>query len=258
MTIYTLDFVVRNYLLKQGYSLHWYMQALLHSVDCLSNLYMDDLQVFNSRVMPINSYNAFELPEGYSDCVGVFLKVGQKLQPLTEDDTINPLNNFNSDFEIERYDTPPTQTDDQSVVQIEGLLNTWWYGFAPYDSLGEPVGRFSGIGNPTNNTYRIIKSRNQVQLNENLSVTEVVFQWTGDGRTSDAISSVESYALPTIRQYIKYGLKDCNRSYSKGEVELEYNKYLQERKTLRGRKSNLTKTALKQIVYKNYRMSASK
>lgn len=258
MTIYTLDWTVRNYLLKNGYSLHWYLQALLHAVDCLSDLHMNDLHIVNSRTMPVNDYNAFDLPEGYTDYVGVFIKVGQKLRALTEDDTINPLNNFDSDFNIQRYDTPPTQSDDQSVVQIEGLLNTWFYGFSMYDALGEPTGRLSGIGNPTNETFKIVKERNQVQLNENLSVDDVVFQWVSDGRSADAVSSVESYVLPVIRQYIKYGLKDCNRTYGKGEVELEYQKYLTTRKTLRGQKSNLTMGTLKQIVYKNYRMSASK
>lgn len=256
MTIYTLDFIVRNYLLKNGYSMHWYLQALLHAVDCLSELYKDDLKVVNTRILPINDYGAADLPEGFTDSVGVFIKAGQKLQPLTEDNGINPLNNYDSDFNISRWDTPTTTVStDQSVVQISGLLNTWWYGFSPYDSLGEPVGKFFGLGNPTNKTYKIIRERNQIQLSERLSITEIVFQWIGDGRNSDAVSSVDSYAVPVIRQYIKYGLKDCNRAYSKGEVEYEYQKYIQQRKLLRARKSDLTVTTLRQIIMKNQRLS---
>ena len=260
MNLYSVDFIVRDYLLKAGYPLHWYMQSLLHATDCLSDLYMDDLHVVHTRILPVSETGAVDLPEGYTDAVGVFIKVGDKLQPLTEDNTINPLQNFDSDFNVERYDSATTNDPtDQSVVQISGLLNTYWFGFAPYDSLGEPTGRFYGIGNPTNKTYRIVKERNEIQLNENLSsVTNIVLQWIGDGRTADALSSIESYALPVIRQYIRYGLKDCNRTYSRNEVEYEYQKYLQQRRTLRSRKSNLTMTALRKIVYKNYRLSASK
>jgi len=258
MVIQTMDYIVRNNLLRHGYPLHFYLQSLIYGCECLSELTMDDLKVVHTQILPINNYGAADMPSGVNDSVGVFIKVGQMLQPLVEDNTINPLNNFDSEFNIQRYDTPPTESDDQSVVQIEGLLNTWWYGFSPYDSLGEPLGRFSGIGNPTNNTYRIIKERNQIQLNENLSVTEIVFQWIGDGRNSDSVSSVESYALDTIRNYIDYRLKDFNRTYSRGEVEQARQMYLTSRKTLRGRKSNITMTALRQIVYKNYRLSASK
>ncbi len=256
MTLYTLDWVVRNYLLKRGYSLHWYMQTLLHSVDCLVDLYADDLKVVNTRILPVNSYGAVDLPEGFNDAVGVFIKAGQKLQPLTEDNTINPLNNMGDDFAISRWDEPTnTQTTDQSVVQIAGLLNTWFFGFAPYNSIGEPVGKFFGIGNPTNKTYKIIKERNQIQLSERLSTDHIVLQWIGDGRNSDSISSVESYALATIRAYIDYRLKDFNRSYSRGEVEMAKQEYYNERKRLRSRKSDLTVTALRQIIMKNQRLS---
>lgn len=259
MQIYTLDYIVRNYLLKQGYSLHWYLQGLLHAVDCLVDLHFDALRVVNTRILPVNSYNAADLPEGYTDCVGVFIKNGQKLQPLTENNSINPLNNYDSNLNIQRWDNPTTNSsNDQSVVQVNGLLNTWYFGFAPYDSLGEPLGRFSGIGNPTTHSYTIVKERNQIQLDEGLSVTEIVLQWVGDGRNSDAVTSVESYAVPAIRQYIKYKLKDCNRSYSRNEVEYEYQKYITEMKKLRGRKSDLTITSLRQIIYRNTRLSASK
>ena len=259
MTLTTADFIVRNNLMRHNYPLHWYVQSLVYCCEAIQELTMDTLQIVHTRILPVNSYNAVDLPEGYNDATGVFLKVGQKLQPLVEDNSITPLNNFDTDFGIVRYDAVgQPNSSDQSVVQINGLLNTYWFGFAAYDSLGEPTGRFSGIGNPTNNTYRIIKERNQIQLNENLSVDNIVLQWIGDGRNADAVSSVESYALDTIRNYIDYRLKDFNRSYSRGEVEQARQQYITSMKVLRGRKSNLTKTALKQIVYKNYRLSASK
>jgi hypothetical protein len=235
------------------------MQALLHAVDCLADLHIDDLHVVQTRILPVNDYNACDLPETFTQEVGVFIKSGDKLQPLTQDDSINPLNNYDSDFAITRWDNPTTtDSTDQSVVQISGLLNTWWYGFSPYDSLGEPTGRFFGIGNPTNKTYKIIKERNQIQLSESMSTPEIVLQWIDDGRNSDAVTSVEPFALPVINQYIKYGLKNCNRTYSRSEVEYEYQKYIQQRKILRSRKSDLTITALRQIIYRNTRLSASK
>lgn len=258
MNLTSIDSIVRNNLLRQGKPLHFYLQELIYACEILSEMTMDELQVIHTQTLPVNSYNAIDFPNSYVDSVGVFIKVGQLLKPLTEDNTINPLNNFDTDLNIVRYDTPTTTTTGQSAVKINGLLSTWWYGFAPYDSLGEPVGRFSGLGNPTNNTYRIIKERNQIQLNENLSVDNIVLQWIGSGRDADAISSVDSYALATIRDYIDYRLKDFNRSYSRGEVEMAKQQYLISRRTLRGRKSNLTMTALRQIVYKNYRLSASK
>lgn len=259
MVLTTVDQIVRNNLMRHGYPLHWYVQSLVFATECLSELTMDDLKIVHTEILPINNYAAADLPNGVNEVTGVFIKVGQMLQPLIESDTINPLNNFDSNLNIIRYDTPQTsQNNSQSVVQIQGLSSTFWYGFAPYDSLGQPTGRFFGIGNPTNKTYRIIKERNQIQLNEGLSVEEIVVQWIGDGRNASAISSVESYALATIRAYIDYRLKDFNRSYSRGEVEQAKQDYFNERRRLRGRKSDLTKTALQQIIYRNSRLSASK
>lgn len=256
MTITTMDQIVRNNLVRHSYPLHWYLQSLVYGVECLSELVQDDLKVVNTRILPVNSYGAVDLPEGFNAAVGVFIKSGQKLQPLTEDNTINPLNNMGDDFAISRWDEPTnTQTTDQSVVQIAGLLNTWFFGFAPYSALGEPTGRFFGIGNPTNKTYKIIPERNQIQLSERLSTDHIVLQWIGDGRNSDSISSVESYALATIRAYIDYRLKDFNRSYSRGEVEMAKQEYYNERKKLRARKSDLTVTSLRQIIMKNQRLS---
>ena len=259
MILNTMDYIVRNNLLRQGKPLHFYLQSLIYGCEALSELTMDDLKIVHTQILPIDENGAAELPESYNDYVGCFIKTGQKLQPLTYDDSINPLNNYDADFNITRWDNPTTNSsNDQSVVQISGLLNTWWFGFSPYDSLGEPTGRFFGVGNPTNLTFKIIKERNKIQLNERMSATEIVFQWVGDGRNSDAVSSVESYALDTIRNYINYRLKDFNRSYSRGEVEQAKQEYINSRKILRARKSDLTMTALRQIIYKNTRLSPSK
>lgn len=259
MVLNTVDSIVRNNLLRHGYPLHWYLQSLIYCCEILSELTMDELKIVHTRILPIDEFGAAQLPEGYNDYVGCFIKSGQKLQPLTYDDSINPINNYDSNFNVARWDNPTTDNNDgQSVVVVSGLLNTWWYAFSPYDSLGEPLGRFSGIGNPTTKTFKIIKERNQIQLNEKFNTKEIVFQWIGDGRNSDAVSSVESYALETIRNYIDYRLKDFNRSYSRGEAEMAKQEYISARKRLRARKSDLTISTLRQIIYRNTRLSASK
>lgn len=260
MVLNTMDWVVRNELLKRSYPLHFYLQMLLYGCEILSELHMDTLKVTTPHLLPVNSYGAVDLPNGTSDVVSVGIKVGQYVKPLIPDDSINSLNNFDSDFNIIRYDEPVTvQESDQSVIYINGWQGTTWYGFSPVNQYGEQLGRFFGFGNQGEPyTYKWIPERNQIQLNEGLSVTHVMVTVMGDGRNANAASSIESYALDTIRKYMDFQYKKNNRTYSEGEVRIAEDRYIRAHKNLRGRKSDLTIKVIRQIIYKNTRLSPNK
>ena len=71
MTTASLDYIVKNYLLKKGYPLHWYMQFMVYAADCLRDITFDDLRVINTKILPVNqNINTAELPEDYQDCQG--------------------------------------------------------------------------------------------------------------------------------------------------------------------------------------------
>ena len=98
MTTASLDFIVKNYLLKRGYPLHWYMQFMVYAADCLREITFDDLRVINTKILPVDqTINAADLPEDYQDYVTVGVMIGQRIRPLVPTSTLNPLVNLDVD-----------------------------------------------------------------------------------------------------------------------------------------------------------------
>ena len=120
MTDTNLDYIVKNYLLKKGYPLHWYMQCLVYSTDALRELTFDDLRVINTKILPVNQVtNTAPLPSDYQDYVTLGAMVGQRLKPLVPTTTLNPLTSLNtgSNFEQQQWtDTIDTGTSGQAQL----------------------------------------------------------------------------------------------------------------------------------------------
>ena len=126
MTATSLDLIVRTALMKKGYPLHQYVQFLVYARECLQELTMDDLKIFNTRLVPINEFNAIELPNDYQDYVMVGVMSNQGIRPLVESRRLNVLNNYNTDLEQVKW-----TSDNQTDTQNQSLL---YYGAFPYSS----------------------------------------------------------------------------------------------------------------------------
>ena len=118
MTTASLDYIVKNFLLKKGYPLHWYMQSLVYAADCLRDITFDDLRVINTKIIPVDqTINAAELPSDYQDYVTVGVMVGQRIRPLTPTSTLNPLINLNENlnFAEQPWNENVTSSDSNSA-----------------------------------------------------------------------------------------------------------------------------------------------
>jgi len=250
MVTVSLDSIVRNILLKRRYSLHWYLEFLLYAKECLREISMDDLQVVNFVMLPVDANGAANLPNDYLDEVSVNLPVGQKLKPLVKDSSITPLQAFDSDFALTTYQLGATQVASALIynnVFLSGLWNT-----TTFNEYGEPTGRFFGIGaaSPTD-TYNIIKSRNQIQLNEALTTSSIILAYIGNGTSSDAATQIDPYAEKTIDTYCMYLFKENNRTYSPSEAKMAWDMHIQQRQILRARMSDLTVNKIRRIIQSN-------
>ncbi len=238
MTTVTLDAVVRNFLLKRGYTIHWYLQFLVYATECLRELSMDDLKAINTKLLPVNDQNAVELPSDYLDYVTVGAQVGQMVKPLVETDKINPMVNRNSDLEPIRYDESDVNTNSQ--VFYNALYPFYWHT-TMWNQYGEYTGRLYGSGaGVQDDVFSVFPERNQIQLVENLALDEIVLIYVSDGMNADAATRITPYAYNTISSYIMYQMKNHSRTYSKGEAEMEKQEYIDQRKILRARLSDLT------------------
>lgn len=255
MTTASLDYIVKNYLLKRGYPLHWYMQSMVYAADCLRELTFDDLRVINTKILPVDqTINAAELPEDYQDYVTVGVMIGQRIKPLVPTSTLNPLTSLDVNQNYAEQDwqdttTPPGSNENQ--LYYGALPYAQWFT-VHYNDYGENIGRFFGLGaGYQEDTFQVFKERNQIQLDQKFSVENIVLQYVSDGQSADAASQIDPYAIRTIQAYIDYQMKAHNRTYGIGERQLAENNYIKERKILRARKSDWSIEKIKRIVQKN-------
>lgn len=250
MVTTSLNAIVRNILMKRGYPIHYYMEFLLYAREALQKISLDDLLVINTQIIPIDDNKAGILPNDFQDEVSVNLAIGQKLRPLVRDQSITPLQAFTSDFAITTYQANATLVSDGLLYGNPFLAALW--NVTVFNDYGEPTGKIFGAGAGTpSDTYSIFKSRNQIQLNENLSVSSVVMMYIGDGTSSDNATHIDVYARDTIDSYSMYLFKSNNRTYSDGDAERARLIYIDDRRVLRARLSDITINGIRRIIQRN-------
>ena len=246
----SLDKIVRTALLKKGYPLHYYVQFLIYARECLKELTQDDLKVFNTKLLPVNSYDAVDLPSDYLDYVTVGIMTNQGVRPLVEDRKLNVLNNFDENFNPIKYSNT-TAIADSNNLYYGALSFTNWYTVR-FNSFGEGLGRSFGAKGRYSDTFIVVKERNQIQLNEAMDGLDYLYlQYVSDGSDSGSATTLDPYAEMTIQAYCNWMHKENNRTYSANDRMIAKGEYTQQRGILRARKSDLTLEVLKRIIQRN-------
>lgn len=254
MTIISLDQIVKNILLKRGYSLHWYLDFLVYAKDIMREIAFDE-PIFSVRqcVLPVNQdTQRVDLPNDFQDYVRVSAWVDQYIHPLIEDNSLQLIPNYDSNFDVQPYSSgiasQPTTTD--GVYYPSGYLSPFWW-VVNWNSYGENTGRmFGGVGSMAD-TFRMDKRANQIKLNDNLFIQNIVLEYISDGMDSDSATQIDSYAQMAIEAGAMWQFYLHNRTYSQNEAEAMYQHYVAEREILRARLSDLTIEKFKRIVQGN-------
>lgn len=249
MTVISLHQIVANLLLRRRYPIHYYIEFLVYAKDGLATISKDEKIISGRyRVLPLNDNHAIEIPNDYMDWTGVYGMIGQHLQPLIEDDSLNLVPNFDSNFVIQPYSSGVAT--DTETVQYSGYLSPYWWT-VNWNVYGENTGRqFGGVGS-FRDTFKVNKARNEIKINEDLDVTQVVLEYVSNGMDADSATQIDWYAKDALEAYCMWQFKENNRTYSSGEAENERQKYIQQRQILRAELSDLTIDRLKRIVQRN-------
>jgi hypothetical protein len=253
MVVTTLDRVVRNMLLKKRYSLCFYLDFLLYASECLKILTIDDLKVIDTRLITIDqSDGTVPIPADAVDVIGVYLQIGQRLHPLIPDDSLNPIPNYSSDFQT----INPYINYTEANATFSDLIGAQVYALTTVNFYGEPVGRqFGWAGGSGTDTYRVIKSRNVIQLNNFLlgqqNFQQVVVSTVSSGQNADAATHIDILADDAIKSYINWQMAENSRTYSTGDKERLRQLWIQERVILRARLSDLSIVKMTRILQKN-------
>lgn len=234
----TLDSIVRNFLMKRRWPIHYWIECMVYAKDSLRIMNLDELQVINTRRLVVNAQNAVDLPNDYLDYVQVSVQSGQNIKPLVETDKINPLIARTSTFQPTTYGALASNANNQIFF---GTLYPFYYNTVYWNSYGEPMGRMFGLGaGVQDDVFSIFPERGQIQLTERLSIDHIILEYISDGMTADAATKVTPYAYDCIDAYILWQHKEHNRTYGEGERERAKQEYISQRLILRARKSDLT------------------
>lgn len=249
----TLDQITRSVLMNKGYSLHYYVQFLKYSSDCLREMAMDDLKIINTVVLNINSYKAAKIPPDCIDVVAVGMENGQYLRPLTQVDGL--LRNYNYDSHGNPQVWPPNPDGVNNTLAIFGVPFLTYY-MLNYNSRGENLGGMYGYrtdGSPF--IFEVMKERNEIQFDSAFSCSSVVLTYISDGRSATAASQVDTYSEKTIEDYIDWQHAEHNRTIPGGEKERKFNKYVGSRTVYRGRANIMGKDEILNTFRNSYHAS---
>jgi hypothetical protein len=214
MQFTNLDTISRRRLLEKGLPLHFYIKTLTLAASALRELSQLKLQVINTVRLPLNDYYAVDLP---SDCsansvLGVFIPSGQRLAPVSKDDSLSPLRTKDA------TGTFTTYGDDED--SLYGYSGTWFWNTSDW---GEYTGgEFGGSGRRSNG-WKLVRERRQIQLTETFTHEAVVLKYVSNGLSANAASEIDPEAWSAIQSYVDW--KDSPNADFKdsGEARTFYN-----------------------------------
>jgi hypothetical protein len=240
----SLDKICRSFLLGRGYTIHWYLQALLYARDCLRELTFDDLKVINYKLLTPDANNELPLPCDFLDDIGVGIRVGQLIRPLVKDNQLNSL----ADYDPDGKQIPYLRDGSLNNTTTSGSLSaTAGWAYASFDDYGNYVGRQFGYRATYNDTYKVIKERGVIKINEYVQSASYVLQYISDGTACNAATQVDPYAIKTIDSYLEWYFDEKGKCGGAGEF-----KFNKQRQILRSRKSDLTIDGIKRSIQQAY------
>lgn len=242
----SLDIIVRRNLIDNGFPIHWYLEFLSHSANCLRELTFSTLKLINSANLPVNSYGAIDIPTDFQDDLAVCIPAGQSLINLPKQDWITPLRIH--DANTGQFVTYESQDSTNSNNTFFGFPIGLWTWFFNVNSFGEPTGGFYGARGGTNSGYKVIKERRQIQLTEDFINTNVVLLYVSDGQSIDSATQIDTKAFATITAYTNWkrsGNRDNNDSP-------EGRNFYNQMRTLVARLDDLTSSDIINIIRNAY------
>jgi|TARA_R110002124_G_scaffold76622_4_gene205241 hypothetical protein len=210
MTQYTIDSIVRGYLIDKGQdAMHEYPRALRAAITSLKDLHYDVSGTPKVEVLTVENASKATLPQdvirvirlGFSDSSGRFVEI------FSDNNLI--------------VNTPTNQNE---VNQSEGTVMGGAFDSSLFRN-GQSIGRWYGNKGGGAYTFRMDWERGLVEFSSNVS-GQVIIEYLGDPNKIGAEYLVHPFLVEAIEYGIHYRMMKFKRSYSAGEKQMSRNDYL--------------------------------
>jgi len=228
MTYTTIDSLVKGWLLKRQYPMHWYLQALLYAIEGVGQLRSRTLKVIKTEIVKVGADGRIDLPCDVEFVIRLGVAVGDKIKPL-----VKGKGSFNRMQNVDATGNAGPYGDSGANNYIVS-----WYGSLLND-LGEFNGGVYGFGaGHESDVYEEFPEHNQIQVSQGFAGKELFLDFVPAMNSCDSLTWVPTKAVVCISQYITWQLKENGRHYGKGEAKDEERMFYRYEELLRASSLN--------------------
>jgi len=249
MIFTTLDQIVRRGLLEDGLPIHYYAELLFHGSTAIRELSYDTLKIINTANLPIDDYGAIDLPDDFVDDIGVGIGLGGSVSPIPKQDALSRIRIHSTTTgqfvpNTSNAQLVETETNDNNFFGFYGAFNWFWN----VNDWGEPTGRFYGSQGGTQQGYKLVKERRQIQLTDNFIGGNVILSYISDGQSIDNATQVDTLAFQAIRSFQEWKRSKNANDENSPEGRAWYN----QRRLLRARLNDVTIVDILNTIRNSY------
>jgi hypothetical protein len=248
---YTLDQVVREYIIETDSAEQKYFKFLQLGISGLRELNMDISGMPKVVELEINSdTDTVVLPQDFIDYtfIGVCGANGT-LQSLG-------LNNKTC-LPVGKNDCGSYVANKNKFPQGSGTTSVSSASWSDHYRNGQLVGKFYGLGGGNNSIgeYKINKAQGTILIGANSNISTIVLEYIADVESVDGDFIVHPYLIEAIKAYIYHKERAFNDKYPLGVKQLAERKYRDARRKVTARYMSFTKDEALQTIRKAIKLA---
>lgn len=235
MNLVTIDSIIRTYIIERGLVWHDYFRLLTIAIQGVKKL-AEDIDIgtnVKAEYIDVDATGRLQVPATSTQVIGVYVENGDKILPLSREDTINPLTKLN-----EAGDPVKRGVEERLISDNVTLTEIGYFYYNNANDKGEWLGR--EFGRPSNQPWNYQQFNGEIQLDTALNLDCVLVLYNTNGLKVSEANVIHPLAEQAIKFYMDWNFTD--RGVKKGiwEKQNDGKAYYNEKRALYGRISGLT------------------
>jgi len=196
--------------------LHYYVLFLVQALRGLKELHYDSLPSKEIETLIVNANGTCDIPSGCIKITGISIIDGDRLEPLTQSNKLNP-----SDETLEVSDPFDWDTDDNPYIGFRAFSDNHDKGLQWEDYV------------------RVIQSKGIIRVDNRSGIEEVVITYITEPKQVSGKSVIHPFAVETLMNFVAWQYAIFNPT-NRFDPEKKRRDFYNANRILRGRLNPLT------------------